>query len=1350
MERAKELAERLCLYNREFQIAQLLEALGNASNGVAEILLLPGPSGVGKTSLANAVRLPARESNCLVLEGKFNQFDADVPFVALRQMLQQLCTTILSASSVDRNAWREQLRLAVKDHGALLIHLVPEFAPLLGEQPPLEPIGPLEARYRFEAMIQGVLKVVCRPENPLVMFIDDCQWADPASIHLLKNLAIGSDLHFLFLIAAYRDEKTNAALPFFSLVRDWERQSVSVRRCDLPGLSLEGIKKMMRDRGLTTSGDDETLPQTILSRSAGNALFARELVQLVSQKGSHRQDNEQAADLSREGVAFLPGNILDVFTSKIAHLGNSFQSLLSTASCLGHGFELGVLASCAGISKSECQSLLDRGIPELIVPFEKHRALYSQSVGSSQQWFRFRHDRIQQAALGFIPIEDLPSTRMQVAFRMLESYTEQERLEFACDLAEHINAGSHLLRDEADVFRCVALNLTAAESAMTATAYRSALRYHRAARKCIVESNLKEVFWQKEYELAFKLYVDHAETEYLEGDFSEAERCIQAAIVRATSPIEKANARVLSLIHCTMRGMYQEAIDVGTTALQELEVSLPQEGDLVSRDLVISQIFGQLEERHFRPTDGRSTGTEDPVVRCIVQILTAMGPPCYRVRQSLWGWIVPMIVQKILSHGPLPQLCYSFSAMTGLLTYLGYDPNDTKRFMELTENWISSADPSYSDRSVAHMMLGSSARHWFSPLADCSDNYRKAMEMGKQSGNLQYATYALAHDMYCSYFAGRSLQEIVYDSEVALEFCRSRQNLWAVDLLQGGVRAIQLLHAPHQPSSADEIDFLNGLESRSHRQVAVIYHVMLAEANLFLGEFNKAWEHSEIAHRDLDFVATQGLLPWPEHLVTRLLLMVMMATEPSVVSEQQDGQNRKEEFDAMMMRLFQWAEQCPQNYLNKLYLLQAEMARRDGDYPKAAWLFDRAIEESKLSGFLQWESLANERAAELWRSVGNSVLVAIYWRSAFHGYQQWGANSKLRKMIDSFRELIATSLERTDSDPAVSNPEIKDYCHAIIDRQTQLLSMETRRLENQLDSEKATQVVGALRSAAETMRRDLAANREAAQQLKEQRDRERAIKETLEQRVQLRTQELEIVAKKLKEANRILERRNEELDQFAYIASHDLKAPLHGITLVSAWLREDGGEWLPESSRRYLDELDLRVQRMANLLDSILSYARAGRSLEQVELVSVQDLIHRILESLHRPEEFRIHVQLPMPVLHTDPNGMQQVFQNLIQNAIKHHDRIDGNITISWRNLIDMYEFVVADDGPGIDPRYHTKIFQMFQTLRPWTEVEGSGIGLSIAKRVVELHGGQISIESELGRGTRFRFTWPIRATDYR
>ncbi|XZE34326.1 AAA family ATPase [Pirellulaceae bacterium SH501] len=1342
-EAARDLAERLGLYNREHQLEQLLEGFGNACDGQAEIVILPGVSGSGKTSLANAIRSPAKKANCLVLDGKFNQFDLDVPYVALRQLLQQLCVTIRKANHVEKVVWIEQIREAVHDHGALLIHLVPEFAPLLGNQPPLEPIGPLEARHRFASLIQSVLTVVCRPESPLVLFIDDCQWADPASLQLLSSLAIGTDLKYLLLIAAYREEETDANHPFIALVRDWERQSLSVRHCELTGLSLDGIQKMLPERVLTTDCPKEALAQAVLTRSGGNALFATQLVHLVSQSWRPKEFMSEVSTGTSKDVPSLPVDILGIFTQQIQQLGREFQSLLSTASCLGHCFELAILACCSDRSEEECERLLLPGIPDLLVPFEKQGQLHSPTPGGSKRWFRFRHDRVQQAANRFIPADQLPRTRLRLVERMLQKFSERERMEFACDLAEHVNAGSHLLQDERDVFRCVALNQAAADSAMTATAYRSALRYHRAARRCLRDSMLKEVFWLKHHELAFRLYLNHAETEYLEGDIHEAERCVHVAVTRAASSKEKADAMVVSVVHYTMRGMYVEAIEVGRQALRELGVSLPEESDLSTREEAIASIPKLLSESAIQ-SDQYSPIDLDPVLASTARVFIALGPPCYRARQSLWGWIVPMVVKTILRHGPMPELAYCFPAMSGLLMYRGYSTEDARRFMDLTDHWIANANPSYSDRSVAHLMLGSSARHWFHPMKKCSEDYRKAVEMGKQSGNLQYATYALAHDLYCTFFSGRPLDEISSDSEVALEFSRKRQNRWAIDLLQGGMRVVNELKGSQNEGEHEE-GFLSDLESRGNRQVSVIYHVMQSQAKMFMGDMDGAWLHCERAHCDLPAIATQGLLPWPEHLHTRLLLQIIRENDAPPSTRENSVFDTDAENAFILSKLEQWSEQSPSNYLHKLYLVQAELARRSRDYPQAAWLYDRAIEEATKAGCYQWESFANERAAEFWRSLGNFVLVAVYWRYAFQGYQQWGAHSKLAAMTDSFRALIGASLERTASAQEVPCVASEEKCRRIIDRHAQLLSIETKRLAEQKASEHATRVVEELTSAADSLRRDLAANREVATLLQKQRDRERAYNEELEQRVRLRTQELEIVAKKLEASNAILERRNEELDQFAYIASHDLKAPLHGIGLVSAWLKEDCGNILPPSSKRYLEDLEQRVQRMGKLLDSILSYSRAGRNLEAEEPVQVQELMDQILESLHLPEGFQVQLQKPMPVLTTNPNGLHQVFQNLIQNAVKHHHRENGTISIAWRETDELFEFTVSDDGPGIDLRYHTKIFQMFQTLRPRDEVEGSGIGLSIAKRVVELHGGQISIESEVGQGTSFRFTWPKR-----
>jgi PAS domain S-box-containing protein len=235
--------------------------------------------------------------------------------------------------------------------------------------------------------------------------------------------------------------------------------------------------------------------------------------------------------------------------------------------------------------------------------------------------------------------------------------------------------------------------------------------------------------------------------------------------------------------------------------------------------------------------------------------------------------------------------------------------------------------------------------------------------------------------------------------------------------------------------------------------------------------------------------------------------------------------------------------------------------------------------------------------------------------------------------------------------------------------------------------------------------------------------------------------------KALKAHAKELERSNQELDRFAYIASHDLKAPLRAIDHLAHWIAEDAGEVLPESSRADLVLLQQRVGRMAELLDSLLAYSRIGRNQSEPEAIDLGCLVRDILAMLEIPDAFTVTVAADLPTLQAPKTPVDLVLRNLIGNALKHHDRADGCLAISGRDLGDRVEVMVADDGPGIAPVYHEQIFQMFQTLKPRDEVEGSGIGLALVKKTVEHYGGTIAVEAEETAGAQFRLTWPKHPT---
>ncbi|WP_425400088.1 AAA family ATPase [Aeoliella sp.] len=1446
---ASKIARRNRLYGRDTEVAQLLEALERVNRGRGEVLLLPGLSGTGKTSLANTLREPTKARNGFFLEGKFNQYDQNVAYVAWRQALADFCEIVGREEEDVQRKWAEVILEAVAGQGQLLVDLVPEFEHLLGKQAPVDKISPQESRHRFAGVIRDTLAVICRPEHPVVLFIDDWQWADPASLHLLTQLQLDSTLRYLLLVASYRSDEVEPGDAFQLSLDELRSQQIPLSDTRVDNLSAEELERLVGDSQRVSADAVNKVATQLHLATGGNAFFARALLESMESR-----ESAQVGPKS-QSLFDLPTDVVDVFTRRIDALPTKTQRLLSLASCLGHRFDIRTLSIISRCSVAECTSALSPAMDLVVAIGDNATLAHSMSC-------RFVHDRVQQAAYSRIKVNELPWLRLQIARQMLAEMDEVDLDERICELADHFNAGATLLESNSEILRGIELNVAAARRARDATAFYSALEFHRAAQKLLQADDVLQQCWEEHHQLVFALYLEHAETEFLEGDPAEAEKLIRHAVTKALTPVQKAEALNTLVVQHTLQARYADAISTGREALAAIGMQLPMEDFEQARDAAIQECQRLMEGRSLADVIDMPVAS-DEVMQTTAKVLITMGPPTYRAHQQLWSVIVPRVVNLTLQHGHIPQIGYSHTALAGLLGWVSSDFKTGEDYCEIAREVMTPSLASSSDKSVFHLMMGSSARHWYRHLSESTGDYLNAIETGRQSGNLQYAAYAVGHNMYCRFFQGTRLEELIGETECSLTFSRTRRNQWATDLLDGGLHIFQRLLRPDEAVDVEdswESEYLTDVEAHHNQQVACIYHVLRSQQCLLQGDPEGAFEYSQKATPLIATVGTQGLLPWPEYVFVRAMSIgVMQCKEPSSVSEE-----LRHEMQSLTEQLGIWATQCPENFKHKHLLVSASWARLEERTHEAMNLLDEAIISAHENGFTQWEGFANERASELWASLNQGRLQQVYWQRAYDCFESWGATSKTDQMDTEYRESIAAAVrEHTESSETLVN--------GFADRHIKLLQDETSQF---VEARKQLQMVRAaeeLANAADSLRVDVALGRQKVSRLREQRNADQALNQELERRVKERTIALErtsaelqlserrfrttveaapvgivmineqgtiviansslcrlfgyqkeellgqkielLVPKELREdhvgqrneffknptqrpmgAGRDLygvhkdgtlvpvelgltpavldegmgaigtvvdltarkeaelelhrlvaevRKSNEELEQFAYIASHDLQEPLRKIASYCKLLQEEQSQNLDEEGQEYLEVAINGATRLQRLVRDLLTFSRIttrGRPLSATCASSSLDDATTNLSVLIE-EKSAVITKDALPEVWADAGQLTHLFQNLIGNAIKYCDQAVPEIHVGVRDLGDTIEFYVQDNGIGIEPQFHEQIFQVFQRLHNRREYSGTGIGLALCKRIVERFGGQIRVDSTPGAGSTFYFT---------
>lgn len=979
------------LYGRDVERGVLLQKWDEVAAGAMAVLLVSGYSGVGKTSLVREVYRPLTRDRGFFAAGKFDQYRSHRPYSAFLVAFEQLTRQILGQEGAVLQRWEKAFLVALREKVSVVTSLIPDFAELVGPQQEPAELPPSERQNRLFQALKIFLSVFSSLRHPVVLFLDDLQWADPASLTLLSELSCGQG-GYLLIVGAYRDNEVSPLHPLALAVARWKAEQAPLEELALQPLGENAVAQLLSDATAKPVEEALLLASLVVAKTLGNPFFVGQFLKKIHQDGLLRFSGARGGwswdtvEISKQKHS---ENVVDLMAANIRKLPAETQYLLQVAACIGNPFDLDILASCSGVGRKEIAArLLCAAREEIVLPADGD-AVFSADALGPHTMMRFFHDRIQQAAYSLVAEEERPKLHAEIGRAILAAHPGDLGGEVFA-LVSHWSIAGEQICEEKDLRKLVACALQASRKAKEAAAYDAALGYLRP-----VMARLGDGVWEMGDDLAMQLAIERSEAAYLCSFFEEAEKYAFEAIGRAKTPFEKADLHRMLVVQYTLRARYPEAIAQARAGLELVGIRLPEEGYEGGRDAEIARVEELLGGRPFLCLGDLPPMTDGRVV-VAMRLLAAMGPPCYRSHQRLWGVIVALEVRLCLEYGSTPVAAYTYPAWGGLLSFVkGEVPQADdlcKATLRLMERFGSPADT-----SVGYLMIGSSLRHWFRPLREASKDYEDAYQTGLRSGNLQYSVYAFGHDAYTRFYSGEPIPSLRRRVQETLSFSEKRKNQWGMDLKNGLLRVLLWLAEEDGGAGAfsfrqeAEEDYLLRCKENANTQVACIYRILKMQALYFLGHYREAYEESREAEKLLISVATQGLHPVLHYKLYRVLILC------ELLPELEDAGEALREAQEHTRFLGKLAAVCKESYEPLALLAEAQVALAQGEESdKVFCLFEKAAGVATFSDFPAIVALAAEKASLLCRKMRKDDEAVAWMFRSRAACERWGAVRKVR------------------------------------------------------------------------------------------------------------------------------------------------------------------------------------------------------------------------------------------------------------------------------------------------------------------------------------------------------------------
>ncbi|MDP5337553.1 MAG: serine/threonine-protein kinase PknK, partial [Nodularia sp. (in: cyanobacteria)] len=1047
------------LYGRDQQVKQLLAAFENVTFGTSEIILVSGYSGIGKSALVNEVSKPITRQQGYFISGKFDQLKRNVPYAALIQAFADLIRCLLTENNQKIEAWRNKILAALGSNGQVIIDVIPEVELIIDKQPQLPQLGATESQNRFHRVFEQFIKVFTEKEHPLVIFLDDLQWADSATLNLVQILMTDANSKHLLLIGAYRDNEVSAAHPLIQTIAEIKDAGAVVNTIVLQPLDLENVTQLIaettQERDLIVNTGQENyknlieLAELICNKTGGNPFFITQLLQVLYQEKLLHFDFKAAqwqwslAEIQAIGIT--DKNVVELVASRLKKLPKVTQDVLKLAACVGDSFNLDVLSiiyeKSSSLTANNLYSALQAG---LILPLnEAYRIplVFNQAEAvnlnfdSSRVGYKFLHDRVQQAAYSLIPESQKKLTHFKIGDLLLKNTPKEEIETHIFDIVNQLNIGIFFLIEPFQKTELARLNLIAGCKAKASTAYEAALKYLETGIKL-----LSEDAWQTEYKLTLGLYNGAAEVAYLNGNFEQMQQWAELVLQQAKTLLDKVKVYEVKIVASTVQNKQLEAIQTALSVLQLLGIYLPNQPTATDIQQRMDGTATDLEGQAIADLINLPLMT-DPNQIAAMKILMGVLPAAFQTAPAIMPIIACEMVNLSLKCGNTAVSAYGYSLYALILCGVQGKIDSGYDFGKLAFSLVSQFNATELKAKIL-TVISAHVLHWKEHIRETFLTSKTGYVCGLETGDLEYAGYCGYIYPCHSFWLGKEIWGL---EKELVAYCDSLKRIKQQVALTWN--QIYLQTVINLKTNPENVTCLLGEAYNEQSMLPIhqkfndlytINHLFINKLMLsyLFGEYYQAVENAAMAEQSLGGVTGLFVVPL-FYFYDSLAQLAIYGT-----AQESEQNSILEKVAANQQKMKLWATHAPMNHLHKFYLVEAERYRVLGEKLAAMEYYDNAIAQAQENGYLQEEALAYELAGVFYQALGKELIKQTYITKAYYTYIRWGAIAKVKHLESEYDFLVKqtsnteTSTFKSDLTHIVTKTTTSSGFSAVLDFKT--------------------------------------------------------------------------------------------------------------------------------------------------------------------------------------------------------------------------------------------------------------------------------------------------------------------------